>query len=206
VPKLDIVTPHVLNRKIRRKRDGLGEEVQSSTKTKNKPSKMAGSRKTRAEDWEKIIKLSGLGRQFQLSLSLNRNLINRRNNDFVHLFRHENHSEILADDIVESQLHCFYQGSAVHYNYNSSSPPSHDDDEREIRTGVVAVDLCNGLVSPQLKAFMLIFIPTLCLYILKRLYVFEIISIPTLSFHFLLRFRFLYQYLYVDMRKMIIQA
>jgi len=151
---MDIITPHVVHRKTRRKRSPAGEAGPHQAPDEGESVE------------EKVIKLEGLGRAFQLRLHPNPSLLNF--NEFVHLFRHENHSEILSDQIVKSQLPCFYHGSASHHPQPPHHPRDHfpptpnhyrrteEEDEYlgrrdEMRKGRVALDICNGLVSTRTK-------------------------------------------------------
>jgi hypothetical protein len=99
------------------------------------------------------IQIQGLGRHFNINITQNRNLLDSH---FVFLRRHDNHSEIMEDEIVNKQVPCFYQGVAEHY------PVAEDDDEDEawkkentIR-GPVALSLCGGLVSKSIKSVILV--------------------------------------------------
>lgn len=128
MPSLDIVEPVVFHRKRRRK------------------ASLSGPRD------EKVVKLEGLGRSFRMNLWPNPSLLSF--DHFVHLFRHENHSEILSDEILRSLLPCFHHGSVSHHhNYQKETlkNSSHEEDLREehqIKKGLVALDVCNdGLVS-----------------------------------------------------------
>lgn len=132
VPNFDITTPklthlhdhqlHAENYRKRHKRSTLSD----TSHQHHQNDKESSSRK--------LIKLEGFGGHFTINIQQNQKLLDPY---FVHLHRHENRSEILAHELVEKQLGCFYHGSAEHQR---------NDNDNDVEQGAVAMSLCGGMV------------------------------------------------------------
>lgn len=146
---MDIISNPIINshRKFNRRRNvSSDEKIQNNNKLK------------------KYVQLNGLGRDFIFHLQPNNhNLIH--GNDFVHLIRYRNYSEILPDGHVRGKLTCFYHGYVQHAAVTGTGSKSSTQQQSKkqygkdnnnnngVKYGKVALDLCKGLVRPYFNYF-----------------------------------------------------